>query len=523
MQIQLSNKYQLQLLLFFSLVYKRKDIIRNIYYLKNFLFYENKKELAKYYFYNIFYSLPIIKDKVNNEIKQFNGNMKKELEESQSPFKNIISPEISENGFTKNEIYDKLNNLKNVVEKKNINYISGAIYNKNENEIELIKNILPIFYKSNPLHPEIYPQIPFLEKTVIKSVAKLFHGNEKTVGCITSGGTESILCACYCYKKLGEKKGIKNPEMIAPISIHAAFDKAANYFGIKLHKIPIYLDNSIDFNILKSYINNNTILLACSTPSYAHGLIDDVQEFSNIAKQYNIPLHVDACLGGFLLPFIEDFNIKFDFELEGVTSISADTHKYGYTPKGSSILLYRNEEYFKNQIYVQSSWNGGIYATPTIPGSRSGNNIVFTWAFLNYYGINHYKESTKKIMKGVEYLKEKFNYIEELEIIGKPMFNVVGFKSNLINIYSLNGELKKYGWELNELQNPASLHYCVTLNNYETKTIDELFENIMESIKKIKSENYKDLGKSVYGSTQKINNEAIVVDLAKEYVKNLTN
>lgn len=523
MQLQLPNKHQLQIFLFFSLIYKRNDIIRNLYYLKNFLFYENKKELVKEYAYNIFYSLPVIKDKVNIEINKFNQDMKKELEESQAPFKNIIDTEICENGFTKDEIYNKLIQLKNIGEKKKINYISGAVYNKNNNEIELIRNILPVFFKSNPLHPEIYPQIPFLEKTVIKSVAKLFHGNDETVGSITSGGTESILCACYCYKQYGLKKGIKNPEMIAPISIHAAFDKAASYFGIKIHKMPIYLDNSMDFNIVKSYINNNTILLACSAPSYAHGLIDDIQEFSNIATKYNIPLHVDACLGGFLLPFIEDFKIKFDFELEGVTSISADTHKYGYTPKGSSILLYRNEHFFKNQIYVQSSWNGGIYATPTIPGSRSGNNIVFTWAFLNFYGINHYKESTKKIMKGVEYLKEKLNYIEELEIIGKPMFNVVGFKSDFINIYSLNGELKNYGWELNELQNPASLHYCVTLNNCETKTIDELFENITISIKKIKSENYRDLGKSVYGSTQKINNEAIVADLAKEYVKNLTN
>lgn len=523
MQIQLLNMYQLQICLFLYLVYKRKDIIRNIYYLKNFLFYENKKRLLKDYLYNIFYSLPVIKDKVNGEIYKFNKKMKDELEISQTPFKNIISSEICENGFTKDEIYNKLINLKNISDKKKINYISGAIYNNNNNEIDLINNILHIFYKSNPLHPEIYPQIPFLEKTVIKSVAKLFHGNDETVGSITSGGTESILCACYSYKKYGLKKGIKHPEIIAPISIHAAFDKAANYFGIKLHKIPINLDNTINFNIVKSYINNNTILLACSAPSYAHGLIDDIQQFSNIAIQYNIPLHVDACLGGFLLPFVDNLNIKYDFELLGVSSISADTHKYGYTPKGSSILLYRNEDYFKNQIYVQSSWNGGIYATPTIPGSRSGNNIVFTWAFLNFYGISHYRKSTYKIMNGVEYFKNKLNNIEELEIIGDPILNVVGFKSDFINIYSLNDELKKYGWELNELQNPASLHYCITLNNCEFNTINKLFQNICDSIKKIKSENYTDLGKSVYGSTQKIKNEAIIVELAKEYIKNLTN
>jgi sphinganine-1-phosphate aldolase len=523
MQLQLQNKHSLQILLFFSLVYKRNDIIRNIYYLKNFLFYENKKELMSTYFYNIFYSLPLVKDKVNIEIDTFNTEMKKELDNSHKPFINIIPSTISEDGLDNNDIYDKLNKLKNSVEPKNINYVSGTIYSRNNSEIQLMGKILPIFFKSNPLHPEIFPQISFLEKTIIKSVSKLFHGNNDTVGSITSGGTESILCACYAYKNYGLKKGIKNPEIIAPISIHAAFDKAADYFGIKIHKIPIYDDNSIDFNIVKSYINNNTILLACSAPSYAHGLIDDIEEFSNIAVKYNIPLHVDACLGGFLLPFVDNLGFKYDFELPGVTSISADTHKYGYTPKGSSILLYRNETYYKNQVYVQSKWNGGIYATPTIPGSRSGNNIVFTWAFLNSYGINGYKEKTKQIVDALYKVKNKLITIEEIEVIGNPILNVIGIKSDIIDIYSLNSEMKKYGWEINELQNPASLHYCVTLNNCEDSIIDKLYDNMIECIGKIKCENYRDIGKSIYGSTQKINNVKIVDQLAKQYIKNLFN
>jgi len=523
MQLQIQNKQSLKILLFFSLVYKRNDIIRNLYYLKNFLFYENKKDMVKSYFYNIFYSLPIIKGKVTTEINTFNSDLKKQLVNAHQPYVNIIKPGICKDGYTSNQIFKKLTELKKSGNNKNINYVSGAIYNQNNSEIELIQKILPIFFKSNPLHPELYPQISFLEKTVIKSVAKLFHGNSETAGCITSGGTESILCACYAYKKYGLKKGIKNPEMIAPISIHAAFDKAASFFGIKLHKIQTDLDNKLDFNIVKSYINNNTVLLACSAPSYAHGLIDDIEEFSKIAVKYNIPLHVDACLGGFLLPFVDNLEFKYDFKLDGVTSISADSHKYGYTPKGSSILLYRNEDYFKSQIYVQSSWNGGIYATPSIPGSRSGNNVVFTWAFLNYYGISYYKESTKKIMIAVENLKNKLITLEDIQIIGDPMLNVIGFKSNTINIYSLNSELKNYGWELNELQNPSSLHYCVTLNNCDPPTINKLYENMVECIRKIKGQDYKDLGKSIYGSTQKINNEAIVVDLAKQYIKNLTN
>ena len=229
MQLQIQNKQSLKILLFFSLVYKRNDIIRNLYYLKNFLFYVNKKDMVKSYFYNIFYSLPIIKGKVTTEINKFNSDMKKQLVNAHQPYVNIIKPGICKDGYTSEQIFETLTELKNNGNNKNINYVSGAIYNQNNSEIELIQKILPIFFKSNPLHPELYPQISFLEKTIIKSIAKLFHGDSETVGCITSGGTESILCACYAYKKYGLKKGIKNPENIAPPKTPRTPDKGASY------------------------------------------------------------------------------------------------------------------------------------------------------------------------------------------------------------------------------------------------------------------------------------------------------
>jgi sphinganine-1-phosphate aldolase len=517
-----NRKTQLAIIFFFSLIYKQNDLIRHIYYFKNFIMYENKIQIIRNKFYGIFYKLPYIKDKVKKEVSIFNNNMKSELSKKHEPYNLIIEPDISLHGLSESDLVSKLNKLKTCGVNKELKFVSGAIYNKNEKEIDLMKKILPFFFKSNPLHPELFPQISFLEKNIIKSVAKLFHGDKNVAGCITSGGTESIICACYAYKKYGLNKGIKNPEIIAPVSIHAAFDKAANFFGIKLNKIPINLDNTIDFNILKSYINNNTILLACSAPSYAHGLIDDIESFSKIALKYNIPLHVDACLGGFLLPFAEN-KVKYDFELEGVTSISADTHKYGYTPKGSSILLYRNSELYKNQIFVQSQWNGGIYATPTIPGSRSGNNIVFTWAFLNYYGINGYKEKTKLVVDTLHKIKKRIINISEIEIIGDPVLNVIGIKSDVINIYSLNSEMRTLGWELNELQNPQSLHFCITLNNTKDSTVDKFCNDLNISIQKCLNNPINDSGKSVYSSTQKINNEKIIEDLAKEYIKNLSN
>ena len=514
------NRYSLTL--FFILIYKRYDILRYFYYLNNFVLYENKMKYFKNYTYKFIYSLPFIRDKVEKEVTLFNNNMKEDIKKNQENMYKLIEFNIDEKGMTKQQIFNKLNDLKDSYTKK-IELVSGTIYNKNNEEIELLQKIIPFFYKSNPLHPDLFPQVSFLEKTIVKSVAKIFNGNEEVCGCVTSGGTESIILACYSFKNHGIKRGIKYPEIIAPMSIHAAFDKACNYFGIKLHKIPVNLDNSLDFNILESYINNNTIALACSCPSYAHGLVDDIEEFSNISIKYNLLLHVDACLGGFLVPFIENLDFKFDFSLPGVSSISADTHKYGYCPKGSSIILYRNSELFKNQIFVQSEWNGGIYATPTIPGSRSGNNIVITWAFLNYYGINGYKKNTKLIIQALNKILDKTYNIEGLDIIGNPKINVIAYKSDVFNIYALNSEMKKYGWELNELQNPSSIHFCVTLNNIEENTINKFCDNLKFCVNIVKGKKNQNYGSSIYGSTQKVNNKNIVEDLSKEYIKNLSN
>ena len=181
-------------------------------------------------------------------------------------------------------------------------------------------------------------------------------------------------------------------------------------------------------------INNNTAIVG-SAPSFSHGIIDPLEKMASIAYNSNIPMHVDACLGGFLLPFIENKNFKYDFELPGVTSISADTHKYGYAPKGSSIILYRNETYFKKQIFVEEDWNGGIYATPTIMGSKCGNNIVLTWATLKYYGFKGYQERANKILNTTQIIVERLKQVRDIYILGNPQVNVIGINSKNLNIY----------------------------------------------------------------------------------------
>ena len=517
------TKSRFRLFILFTAIYKSQDIFRYLYYFRNYLVYGNIRKSFKSLMFSYLMKIPYVKNKVNLKITEFNQKIEDDFKTSQAKLEFNFNDSLNYKGYKTEEITNKLLKLKGSID-VDLNKVSGTLYNDKE-ELELIQNIYPIFYKSNPLHPDIFPEISILEKNIIKIASDLFNGDEKTNGCMTSGGTESILMACYAYKNLGKEKGITSPEIILPVTAHAAFDKASDYFGIKLHKVPINFDTyTLDIGFLINCINNNTIALVGSAPSYSHGIVDPLEKMSNIAEDYNIPLHVDACLGGFLLPFMERRNFKYDFELPGVTSISADTHKYGYSPKGSSIILYRNETYFKKQIFVQEDWNGGIYATPTIMGSKSGNNIVLTWATLNYYGFKGYQDRTHKIIETTQNIITRIKEIDNIHIFGNPQVNVIGIGSKTLNIYQINQEMIKRGWNLNELQLPESIHLCVTLNHCSEIIENKFIEDLSESITETKNSNVKaEECASVYGSTQKIPDRRLIKDIAKHYIKLLSN
>lgn len=523
------NKYTT--FLFFALIYKRDSISRVFYELKTSLIYGNVYNYSKSKAIRYLLQFPYFRKKIDDKINEFNASIKEDFSKKQLKYTSYINDSMPAKGYTKDEIVKKLKDLKS---KNDVNtqLVSGTLYN-NKEELELIKEIYPIFYKSNPLHPDVFPELSVLEKNIIQITKKLFNGDENTCGCVTSGGTESILMACYAYKNLGLKAGITNPEIILPITAHAAFDKAADYFNIRLKKIPINFDTyELDLDYAYDNINNRTIAFVCSAPSFSHGIVDPIKQFSDWAVKYNIPLHIDACLGGFILPFIENRNFDYDFKLPGVTSISADTHKYGYCPKGSSIILYRNDKYFKEQIFVETDWNGGIYATPTIMGSKPGNNIVLTWATLNYYGYNGYKERAELILNTTQTIINNIRNINEVFIYGNPQVNVIGIGSKTLDIYEINQEMIKLGWNLNELQMPASIHLCVTLNHCSNEIICKFIKDLRECVTRVKNYIMKEhdgiCGKkkecsSIYGSTQKIPDRNLIKDIAKNYIKLLSN
>lgn len=428
----------------------------------------------------------VFKSKVDQEVNETIGKLEKELIKNDDieTFNSIPAK-----GLEDTEINDLLTRLSNIKHSDFENgKVSGAVYHGGSDLIETQTNAFKIFAFANQLHPDVFPGVRKMESEVVSMVLNLFHAPIGAVGGTTSGGTESLLLACLSAKMYGLKyKNITEPEIIIPETAHAGFDKAAYYFGIKLHHVPLNKEYKVDINKMKRLINSNTVLLVGSAPNFPHGIIDDIGSISKLGLKYNIPVHVDCCLGSFMIAYAEKAGFQlpnFDFLNEGVTSISCDTHKYAFAPKGSSIIMYRNSRLRECQYYINTDWVGGIYGSPTLAGSRPGALIVGCWATLLRIGEEGYIKSSKEIITAARLLKERIREeIPELEIIGDPLVSVISFKSDTVNVYELSDLLSSKGWHLSTLQNPPALHLATT--KLSVPVIDELITELKQGVKKL--------------------------------------
>ena len=413
------------------------------------------------------------------------------------------------------EVEEIENQFKQMVSKRSIDYnkVSGATYSKNEDLDKMLFILFKYFNKTNPLHTNLYPSIRKMENEIISFMIKLFNGNEDTCGIFTSGGTESILMACKTYREFGREKGILNPEIIVSTTVHCAFNKACQYFDIKLITIPCLGNGEFDTQKLVKNINFNTILIVGSIPSYNLGIIDPINKLNVIALKYRIPLHLDACIGNFLINFTD---LGYDFCMEGVTSISADFHKYGQTPKGASSILYKNKDIMKYQYYIDLNWSGGVYATSSISGSRCGNIVALSWATLMYFGLEGYKKNYEYIMKLKNYFIKEISEIKELFIYGEPKLSIIAIGSNEINIDMLSDLLKNKKWDIDIIQNPNGFHFCLT-SYHSIEILQEFIKDIKDIIKNNKLEK-GDYSPCIYGTMKKINDKEIIQDVLIDYL-----
>uniref|UniRef100_A0A8C7UJV2 sphinganine-1-phosphate aldolase n=1 Tax=Oncorhynchus mykiss TaxID=8022 RepID=A0A8C7UJV2_ONCMY len=433
--------------------------------------------------------------------------------------------QLPEQGLTQAEVLDRISEYEtlNEVDWEN-GRVSGAVYWGDQTLTKLLVKVYGDFAWSNPLHPDIFPGVRKMEAEVVRMTCTLFNGGPNTCGTVTSGGTESILMACKAYRDMAYERGVKHPEIIAPVSVHAAFDKAANYFGMKLVHIPLDKNTlKVDVKAMRRAISKNTAMLVCSAPQFPHGIIDPIEEVGKLALKYNIPLHVDACLGGFLIVFMAKANYPlapFDFRVKGVTSISADTHKYGYAPKGSSVILYSDKKYRHYQYFVAPDWQGGIYASPSVAGSRPGGIIAACWATMMHMGEDGYIKATKKIIDTARTIKTEIRKINGVFVFGDPEVSVVAIGSDVFDIFRLSNALTSKGWNLNMLQYPSSIHICCTVLHTHEGVAKQLISDIKEQVAVIlKNPNEKTTGMgAIYGMAQSIPDRSMVTEISRGFL-----
>ncbi len=374
------------------------------------------------------------------------------------------------------------------------------VYHPGDEYAQPIKDAYNLFFSENALNPTAFPSLCRFESEVVRMTAGLFNGDDEVAGTMSSGGTESILLAVKTAREWARENRphILHPEVIVPASAHPAFMKAMHYFGLKAVLAPVKEDFRVDIGFIREAINRNTILLVGGAPSYPHGVIDSIRDLSDLALEHNILLHVDACIGGFMLPFARRLGYPipdFDFSLPGVTSISADVHKYGYAAKGASVILYKNADLRKYQFYVYTEWSGGIYASSTMLGTRPGGAIAAAWAALNVIGMDGYMKLAGRTMRATDRLKKAIDEIDGIHLLGNPDISLLAIGSDEINIYALGDELNIKGWTFDRQQAPASLH--LTVSQVHEDVVEEFLKDLIEAVEKVKRFSMIKLGTNV--------------------------
>lgn len=350
----------------------------------------------------------------------------------------------------------------------------GMIYNGGPEVDAVAERAAMLYLHENALNTKAFPSLGQIQSEVVRWTADLLHGPESAAGFLTSGGTESILCAVLAARERGRaERGIAKPQMIVAESAHAAFHKGAHLFGIELVKTKVKDDWTADVAEMEAAITPDTVLMVGSAPQYPQGVVDDIPAIAALAKAAGANCHVDGCMGGFVLPFAEMLGRDvppFDFRVDGVTSISADVHKLGYAPKGASVIVHRDKNLRRYQTFAFSDWLGGFYASPNLQGSRSGLPMAAAWAVMQFLGIEGYKRLTAATLENADRMRDGINAIEGLRVLGAGQYHLVAMAADpasarQIDIFALGDALLKRGWFHDRQGPPDTLHSTVSNSN----------------------------------------------------------
>jgi glutamate/tyrosine decarboxylase-like PLP-dependent enzyme len=403
--------------------------------------------------------------------------------------------QIPQKGLTREEVLKSLQAYKS----HDMDWKSGRVwcyvYTPEDEAAQVVREAYQLFLTENGLDPTVFPSMLRLEIDIVRMAANLLRGDENVVGHVTTGGTESIMLAVKTARDKArvERPDITHPEMVLPRTAHASFHKAAHYLGVKPVVTPIDPETfQANVEAMRQAITPNTILLVVSSPSYSQGVIDPIREVGALALEKNLLLHVDGCVGGIHLSFMRKLGYDlpdFDFTVPGVTSISADLHKYGYAAKGASLILYRNKALRRYQIFACTDTTAYTLINPTVLSTKGGGPLAGSWAILQYLGEEGYLRIVETVQAATQRLIDGINLIPELRVLGKPVMCMFSFTSDVINVYQLADEMGKRGWyiqgQFSTPQTPRNLHISVSYGT--VPNVEALLTDLRECVAVVKA------------------------------------
>jgi glutamate/tyrosine decarboxylase-like PLP-dependent enzyme len=366
---------------------------------------------------------------------------------------------------------------------------SGTMYCGDHDHYAFMNEVFGLYAHVNTLQRDMCPSATRFEGEVIAMALDLMHAGAVTdgvpAGLVTTGGTGSILHALIAYRDHAATRGIRRPNFVKPETGHPAFDKACHLFGIELRVAPVDpVTTTADVGAMADLVDDQTIAILGSACNYPYGTVDPITELGELALSRGIGLHVDGCLGGFILPFGQELGYDiptFDFRVPGVTSISADTHKYGYAFKGTSTCLFRDTALRNAQYFFLTGWSGGKYTSPGIEGSRSGGLLAATWASMVQLGREGYRAYAKEIFETSARMQEAVRSHPELRLMGDPTF-LFSFTSDAFDVYHVNDSMRAKGWRFNGQQYPNAIHMAVTRPQTQPGVVDAFAADLADGV-----------------------------------------
>ena len=434
--------------------------------------------------------------------------------------------QFPEKGTSREELLSALHAFKSDDSDWKSGRVFSLIYNAGEDVKTFAEEAFNVFINENGLSPFAFPSLLRMETEVVSMLGSLLGGDSETVGAMTSGGTESIMMAVKAARDFAraQRPSITNPELVMPLSAHPAFNKAAHFLGLKTVIVPTDKTLRADVKAVGDAISENTVMVVGSAFSYPHGMIDPIEELAEVAAGKEVWFHVDACVGGYILPFLSKLGYPippFDFRIPGVSSMSADIHKYGFIPKGASTVLYRNAELRQYQFSVYADWPGGVYGTPSVSGARPGGPVAASWAVIKYLGLEGFMRLAKTTMETTKNFIEGIKAIPELYVLGKPQATVFAFGSDVLNVYALGEKMKAFRWYIDSQHLPPCLH--MTISPAHASIVEPFLSDLRQAVNEVASLKGEDITgeAAMYGMIGSMPDRAMARDFAIQYLSDL--